>query len=181
MTIKIGKNCKIMEYAIIRENVKIGNNVDIGNGALIREGVTIDDWCKIGFSTTIERNAKLGRYVNIQSLCSIAEFAVIEEGVFIGPSVIFLADKNINDNPVPHIIKRGARIGGNSTIIGGKTIGRCSFLGAHSSLTKDIPDFKVAYGNPARIIREITREEILQYQKKMLGNKIQLPLPEEIK
>ncbi len=117
----IGKNCTIGQNVFIAENVVIGNNVKIENNVSVFEGVTLED------------------------------------GVFCGPSCVFT---NINV-PRSHIsqkgkyartiIRRGATIGANATIVCGHTIGKYAFIGAGAVVTKDMPDYALLYGNPARI------------------------------
>jgi acetyltransferase-like isoleucine patch superfamily enzyme len=142
----IGKGTKIWNWVQVRENTKIGKN------------------CILSKSVYIDFDVKIGNNVKIQNNVSVYHGVNIEDGVFIGPHVCFTNDKNpraINpdgtlksgdDWEVSEIkIKKGAAIGANSTILPGVTVGRFALVGAGSVVTKNIPDFALVYGNPAKI------------------------------
>ena len=143
---EIGAGTSIWHNVQIRENAVIGNNCILGKGVYIDEGVI------------------LGSNVKIQNYVSIYHGVTIEDGVFIGPHVCFTNDqypravnpdltlKSADDWIMSAtLIRQGATLGANSTIICGITIGEWAVLGAGSVVTKDIPNFALAYGNPARI------------------------------
>ena len=141
---EIGENCIICDYVFIEKGVKIGNNVIVKNGAQIWKGVTIED------------------------------------NVFIGPGVIFINDKYPRSKIVKQlekryspsepyrveekewlektIVKNGAAIGANATILCGITIGKFAMVGAGSVVTKDVPPYSVIAGNPGRIIKKDIRK-----------------------
>lgn len=143
---KIGRNTKIWHYVQIRKDTQIGKNCIIGKNVYIDFGVKIGNNCKI------------------QNNCSIYHGTIIEDGVFIGPHVVFTNDKfprainpdgSLKSNTdwiVGKILVRcGASIGACSVILPNVTIGKFSMVGAGSVVTKDIPDFALIYGNPARV------------------------------
>jgi len=153
MRIGMGKNVKLWNWVQIRENVKIGND------CIIAKGVYIDN------------DVAIGNKVKIQNNVSIFNGVTIEDGVFIAPHVCFTNDKiprAINkDNSLKNnkdwtisktLVKEGASIGANSTILPGIIIGRFAMIGAGSVVTKNVPDFALVYGNPAQIISEIDKE-----------------------
>jgi acetyltransferase-like isoleucine patch superfamily enzyme len=142
----VGEGTKIWHYAQVRENTKIGRN------------------CILGKNVYIDFDVSIGNNVKIQNNASIYHGTIIEDGVFIGPHVCLINDKNprainpdgnlkTNDDwRVDKILtKKGASIGAGSVILPGVTIGEYAMVGAGSIVTKDIPDYCLAYGNPAEI------------------------------
>jgi len=157
---KIGEGTKIWHQAQIRENAEIGENCNIGKGVYIDFGVKIGNNCKI------------------QNYVSIYHGVTIEDNVFIGPSVTFTNDLYPrayiwNEEKVSKtLVKKGASIGANSTIICGITIGRFAMVGAGSVVTKDVPDYALVYGNPAKIqgfVCECGRK-IVKFEEEKEGN-----------
>ena len=136
---EIGEGTKVWHFTHIMSGVRIGRNCIIGQNVFIGSGVT------------------LGNNIKIQNNVSIYEGVILEDDVFCGPSMVFT---NVF-NPRSFIsrkkefrktlVKRGATIGANTTIICGYTIGRYAFIGAGSVITKGVPDYVLVYGNPGRV------------------------------
>jgi acetyltransferase-like isoleucine patch superfamily enzyme len=146
--------------------VKLGQDVKIYAFANLY-GCEIGDESKIGAFVEIQKNAKIGRRVKVSSHTFICEGVTIEDGVFIGHGVMFINDKHphaTNESGelqteadwkvIPTIVKRGASIGSNATILCGLTIGEGSIVGAGSVVTHDVPPGATVAGNPAHIIYE---------------------------
>ncbi|SNR85245.1 UDP-2-acetamido-3-amino-2,3-dideoxy-glucuronate N-acetyltransferase [Anaerovirgula multivorans] len=135
---KIGENTKIWHFSHIMSNVKIGKNCIIAQNVFIAPGVI------------------LGDSVKVQNNVSIYAGVICEDEVFLGPSMVFTNVINPRsfierkDEYRETLVKRGASIGANATIVCGNTIGRYAFIGAGSVVTKDIPDFSFVYGVPAK-------------------------------
>lgn len=154
----IGENAKIRSHSVIYRGSTIGNNFQTGHGVLIREGNTIGDNVSIGSHSVLECKNIIGSNVRIHSNCFVPEYVVIEDGVWVGPSVTIL---NTLHPPCPKfeecakgvIIKRGAKIGGNVTLGPKVKIGEGALIGFGSVVVSDIPDKTVAVGNPARVIK----------------------------
>lgn len=138
--VKIGKNTKIWHFCHIMEDVKIGKN------------------CILGQNVFVGRNVKIGNRVKIQNNISVYEGVEIGDDVFIGPSAVFTNVKyprsfiDRKNEFMKTIIKKGATIGANSTIICGVTIGKYAFIGAGAVVTRDVPDHAIVVGNPAKIV-----------------------------
>lgn len=156
-----------MQTKKIAPDVKLGQNVVL-NDFINLYGCTIGDGTKIGPFVEIQKNAVIGKNCKISSHSFICEGVTIEDEVFIGHGVIFINDKYPKATTesgelqteedwevVPTIVKKGASIGSNATLLCGVTVGRNSIVGAGSVVVKDIPDNTVVAGNPARVIRTL--------------------------
>ncbi len=146
---------------IIASDVILGNDVKIYNFVNLY-GCEIGDGTKIGTFVEIQKGAKIGKNCKISSHSFICEGVEIEDNVFIGHGVMFINDKfprATNDDGTMQteedwklektLIKKGASIGSNATILCGVTIGEKAIIGAGSVVTKDIPNGGIAFGNPA--------------------------------
>lgn len=151
---------------VIAPDVKLGKNVKIYN-FVNAYGCEIGDDTQIGAFVEIQKNAKIGSLCKISSHTFICEGVTIEDEVFVGHGVMFINDpdpRTVNpdgtlqrDNDwvcVPTLVKKGASIGSNATILCGITIGEGALVGAGAVVTKDVPDNAVVAGNPAKIIRK---------------------------
>ena len=131
-------------------------------------GCEIGDESKIGTFVEIQKGARIGRRVKISSHTFICEGVTIEDEVFIGHGVMFINDKYPRATTpsgalqtgedwacVPTLVKRGASIGSNATILCGVTIGEHAIVGAGSVVTRDVPAHTTVAGNPARVLRRI--------------------------
>lgn len=132
----------------------IGSNTKIWQFSVILEGAQIGENCNINFSCFIENNVSIGNNVTVKSGVYLWDGIICEDDVFLGPNVVFTNDiyprsKNYKE-PVKTIIKFGASIGANSTILAGVKIGKYAMTGIGSVITKDIPDYALYYGNPAK-------------------------------
>ena len=144
--------------AVIDEGAEIGKGTKIWHFSHIMKGAKIGENCIIGQNVYIDKKAVVGNKVKIQNNVSVYDNVILEDEVFCGPSCVFT---NVI-NPRSHIerkseykttlVKRRATIGANATIVCGHTIGEGAFIGAGAVVTKDIPDYALAVGNPARIV-----------------------------
>ena len=155
------------DFARIAPDVRLGQDVKIYAFANLY-GCEIGDDCKIGTFVEIQKGVRIGSRVKISSHSFICEGVTIEDEVFIGHGVMFTNDKYPRATTdtgdlqgeadwvcIPTLIKRGASIGSNATILCGITIGEGALVGAGSVVTQDVPTGAVVVGNPARMIRSI--------------------------
>lgn len=156
----------------INNDVKIGKDVIIYHPDLVNlYGCKIGDNTKIGTFVEIRKDVIIGNNVKIQAFVFIPEGVTIEDGVFIGPHVCFTNDKYpkaINEDGTlknPHdwkivktLVKKGANLGANSTILCGITIGEYATVGAGAVVTKDVPNNVTVIGNPAKILNKKVKE-----------------------
>lgn len=146
------------ESAFVDENVAIGEGTKIWHFSHVQSGARIGKNCVLGQNVNVGSNVLIGNFVKIQNNVSVYEGVILEDYVFCGPSMVFT---NILDprSKYPQagskfylktLVKEGASLGANSTIICGHTIGRYAFIGAGAVVTKDVPDYALVIGNPAR-------------------------------
>ncbi|HEX6868623.1 MAG TPA: acyltransferase, partial [Candidatus Limnocylindrales bacterium] len=141
-----------------------GDRFQTGHGVLVREANTIGSDVSIGTHSIVEHHVELGDGVRIHSNAFIPEYSVVEAGAWIGPSVTFTnarypLGRNAKASLQGPIIRRGAKIGANATLLPGVVIGRDALVGAGSVVVSDVPDGAVVVGNPARVVRYVTELE----------------------
>ena len=142
--------------AVIDEGTMIGNGTRIWHFCHIMPDSVIGENCNIGQNVVISPGVVLGRNVKVQNNVSIYTGVICEDDVFLGPSMVFTnvinprSAVNRKDQYMKTIVKRGASIGANATIICGNDIGAFAFIGAGAVVTKAVPDYALVVGNPAR-------------------------------
>jgi acetyltransferase-like isoleucine patch superfamily enzyme len=157
----IGPNAIIRSHSVIYAGNKIGANFQCGHGVMIRELNDIGANVSVGTHSIIEHHVTIKDGVRIHSNTFIPEYSVLEEGAWVGPNVVFtnaaypLSPSAKDSLKGPHL-HPGAKIGANATLLPGVVIGRNALIGAGAGVTHDVPDGKVAAGNPARIIKDIS-------------------------
>lgn len=148
----------IHSSSFVDEGAKLGPGTKVWHFCHIFRGATIGANCKIGQNVVIHSSVIIGNNVKIQNNVSVYDGVLLEDDVFCGPSCVFTNIINPR-SAVPRndpsyyrktIVRRGATIGANATIICGVEIGRYVLIGAGSVVTKDVPDYALVYGNPTR-------------------------------
>jgi len=148
------KDVFVHETATV-ETKNIGSGTKIWHYAHVREGASIGKNCTIGHCAYIGKNVKVGDNVKIENKASLFQGVTLEDDVFIGPHVAFTNDLRPRSEgkwvPEKTVVKTGASIGVNSTVLCGLTIGKYAMIGGGSVVTKDIPGHGMVFGNPARL------------------------------
>lgn len=137
----------------------IGENTNVWQFSVILPGAVIGDNCNICAHTLIENDVVIGNRVTVKSGVYIWDGVTLEDDVFIGPCVAFTNDKKPRSKVYPEqflriVVKKGASIGANATILPGVVIGEGAMVGAGAVVTKDVPANTTVVGNPARIVTE---------------------------
>lgn len=152
------KNFFVHESSYVDEPCEIGEGTKIWHFSHIMSRSRIGRRCNIGQNVVISPDVSIGDNVKIQNNVSVYTGVELEDDVFCGPSMVFT---NVT-NPRSHVsrkdeyrktlVKRGASIGANATVVCGHTIGRYAFIGAGTVVTRDVPDYAMMVGNPARLL-----------------------------
>ncbi|MEM4830176.1 MAG: acyltransferase [Zestosphaera sp.] len=181
--------------AIIEEDVEIGEGTRIWHFVHVRKGSRIGRNCNIGKDVYIDAGVKIGNNVKIQNFVSVYRGVTLEDDVFVGPHATFTNDIyprsfNVEWEVIPTIVRRGASIGANATIICGVTIGEYAMVGAGAVVTKDVPPHGLVLGNPARLVgfvcfcgkplkeKDKVKEEskVVVYKCERCGKEVEIPL-----
>lgn len=142
----IGVGSKIWQYSVVLAGAKIGEN------------------CNICAHTLVEGNVTIANNVTVKSGVFLWDGITLEDDVFVGPNATFTNDKMPRSKCYPEaflrtLVKRGASVGANATILPGITIGEYSMVGAGAVVTKDVPAYAVVAGNPARIVKWVSKSD----------------------
>jgi UDP-2-acetamido-3-amino-2,3-dideoxy-glucuronate N-acetyltransferase len=139
------------------ESENIGSDTRIWAFAHVLKGARIGKRCNLGDHVFVESNVRIGDDVTIKNGVAVWDCVTIEDKVFVGPNAVFTNDKNPRiafhktaDEFLPTVVREGASIGANVTIVCGVEIGRHAFIGAGAVVTKDVEDHAIMIGNPAR-------------------------------
>lgn len=143
--------------ACIDEGASIGEGTHIWHFCHVMGSAVIGKHCNIGQNVFVDAAVRIGNNCKIQNNVSVYRHVTLEDDVFCGPSMVFTNVYNPRaalkkmDQARPTLVRRGATLGANCTIVCGVNIGRCAFIGAGAVVTRDIPDHALVYGNPARV------------------------------
>jgi len=151
------------ESAVVDKGARIGKGTKIWHNSQIQAGAQIGENCVIGHNCFVAGRAVLGNGVKLESNVDVWDLVTLEDYVFAGPSAVFTNDINPRSRYpkskypqygkwVPTLVKQGASIGANATIVCGITIGKHAFIGAGAVVTRDVPDYGLVVGSPARLI-----------------------------
>lgn len=168
--LEVGAGTAIGSGVVLYAGTRIGRDCLIADQSFIREKCTIGDAVIIGRGVTVENETSIGSFTKVQSQAYITAWTTIEEHVFIAPCVV-----TTNDNFMGRTaerfkyrkgptIRRGARVGANTTLLPGVTIGCEAFVAAGSVVTRDVPDKTLVMGSPARPVRAVPEREFVDNQ-----------------
>lgn len=152
----------IHETAFVEDDVTIGAGTSVWLHSQIRRGARIGSGCNLGKNVFVDAGVHIGDRVKIQNNVSVYAGVTIEDEVFVGPSAVFTNDlypraTNADWRITETLVREGASIGANATIVCGNTIGRFAMIGSGSVVARDVRDHELVVGNPARFIGWVDR------------------------
>jgi len=166
----IGDGTIVSTGAIVFAGSQIGARVILGDQSCVRERVTIGDDVVVGRGSLVENDTTIGALTRIQAEAYITAYSTLEENVFIAPCVVTTNDNFMGRTERRHelmkgpTIRRGARVGGGAILCPAVEIGEEAFVGAGSVVVRDVPPRKLVVGNPARVLRDVADDELLENQ-----------------
>jgi acetyltransferase-like isoleucine patch superfamily enzyme len=166
--LELGAGTIVSTGAVVFAGTAVGERVVVGDQACVRERCTIGDDVVIGRGSLVENDTSVGALTKIQAHAYITAYSLLEENVFIAPCVITTNDNFMGRTEKRHelvkgpTIRRGARVGGGAVLLPGIEVGEEAFVGAGAVVLRDVPARAVVVGSPARKIREVSDDELLQ-------------------
>ena len=167
---QIGDGTIVSTGAVVFAGAKVGARVILGDQSCVRERVSVGDDVVIGRGSLVENDTTIGAMTKIQAEAYITAYSTLEEHVFIAPCVVTTNDefmgrterrKALMKGPT---IRRGARVGGGAILLPGVEIGEEAFVGAGAVVTKPVEPRMLVVGNPARVMRPVAEDELLENQ-----------------
>jgi UDP-2-acetamido-3-amino-2,3-dideoxy-glucuronate N-acetyltransferase len=165
---ELGDGTIVSTGAVVFAGTKVGARVILGDQSCVRERVVVGDDVVIGRGSLVENDTTIGALTKIQAEAYITAYSTLEEQVFIAPCVVTTNDNFMGRTERRHeliegpTIRRGARIGGGAILLPGIEIGEEAFVGAGAVVTKDVEPRMLVVGNPARVLRPVPEDELLE-------------------
>ncbi len=163
----IGDGTIVSTGAVVFAGSRIGARVILGDQSCVRERVTVGDDVVIGRGVLVENDTTIGALTKIQAEAYITAYSTLEEQVFVAPCVVTTNDNFMGRTERRHelikgpTIRRGARVGGGAILCPGVEIGAEAFVGAGAVVTRDVEPHMLVVGNPARVLRQVPEDELL--------------------
>jgi acetyltransferase-like isoleucine patch superfamily enzyme len=167
---EIGDGTIVSTAAIVFAGAKVGARVILGDQSCVRERAVVGDDVVIGRGSLVENDTTIGAMTKIQAEAYITAYSTLEEHVFIAPCVVTTNDNFMGRTERRHelikgpTIRRGARVGGGAILLPGIEIGEDAFVGAGAVVTKDVEARMLVVGSPARVMRPVAEDELLENQ-----------------
>ena len=167
---EIGEGTIVSTGAVVFAGAKVGARVILGDQSCVRERVVVGDDVVIGRGSLVENDTTIGAMTKIQAEAYITAYSTLEEHVFVAPCVVTTNDDFMARTERRHevikgpTIRRGARVGGGAVLLPGVEIGEEAFVGAGAVVTKDVEPRMLVVGNPARVLRPVAEDELLDSQ-----------------
>jgi acetyltransferase-like isoleucine patch superfamily enzyme len=165
---EIGDGTIVSTGAIVFAGTNVGARVILGDQSCVRERCAIGDDVVVGRGSLVENDTTIGSLTKIQADAYITAYSTLEDNVFIAPCVVTTNDNFMGRTEKRHelvkgpTIRRGARVGGGAILCPGVEIGEEAFVGAGAVVIRDVPARKLVVGNPARVLRDVNEDELLE-------------------
>jgi acetyltransferase-like isoleucine patch superfamily enzyme len=163
----IGNGVLIGGHVVIHAGVRVGDGARIGDHAQIRDGAEIGPGATIGSLSSVDPDVKVGPRASVQARCYLSAGTVVEEDVFIGPGVTLTNDNTMDRHPpgmrlAGPLLRRACRVGGGVVVCPAVEIGEEAFVAAGAVVAGDVPPRAVVMGVPARQVRQVPDEDLLE-------------------
>jgi acetyltransferase-like isoleucine patch superfamily enzyme len=165
---ELGPGTIVSTGAVVFAGARLGARVIVGDQACVRERVFLGDDVVVGRGALVENDTTVGSMTKIQADAYVTAYSTLEENVFVAPCVVTTNDNFMGRTEQRHALRRGptirkgARIGGGAVLCPGVEIGEEAFVGAGAVVVRDVPPRTVVVGNPARQLRDVSPEELLE-------------------
>lgn len=165
--LEIGEGTTICTGAIVYAGARVGPDVILGDQSQVRERATVGSGTRLGRAAGVDNEVRIGERCSIQALSYISAYSVVEDDVFIGPGVMVTNDhtmaRRTSDMPMKGVrLRRACRIGGGVVMCPGVEVGEEAFVAAGAVVVHPVPERAVVMGVPARVVREVPDEDLLE-------------------
>jgi acetyltransferase-like isoleucine patch superfamily enzyme len=167
-SLQLGPNASVGTGAVIFAGANVGEEATLGDQTFIRERTTIGEQTVIGRGSVVDNDVHIGARVRVQTGVYLTGFSIVEDDVFVGPGAVTTNDDTMarhGSETSAHgvILRRACRIGGGAVLTPGVEIGEEAFVAAGTVVTRDVPPRVLVMGVPARTVRDVAEEELLEH------------------
>jgi len=164
---EIGSGAKVCAGAVVVAGARIGSGAVIGDQANVRERAVVGDGTVVGRGSAVDNDVAIGARVRIQTGCYVTAYSTVEDDVFVAPGVMLTNDDTMGRHGPEYrmcgaTLRRGCRVGGGAVLVPGVEVGEEAFVAAGAVVVRDVPARAVVMGVPARVVREVPEEDLLE-------------------
>jgi len=165
--LRVGAGSAICAHAVVLAGAELGEDVIVGDQAFVRERARIGASTVVGRGSAVDNDVTIGARVKVQTLCYLTAFSVLEDDVFLGPGASTTNDDTMGRHGPEHALRgatlrRACRVGGSAVLCPGVEVGEEAFVAAGAVVVRDVPARAVVMGVPARVVREVGDEDLLE-------------------